>query len=348
MLTAGQHSVYFSFSSGPGFLILVKQPIAILDHDGTQFNERALREARAREAGSPLRDPLIRRMGSGCRYEDLPLAGPSDLSFMRDQPSFIEAPPNFGEFESGCRSGTRAQVQSVISTSPAPTPAPTPRSSTMGSVWLSERIMLMLDAIFWLPARLLSFSSSCSSPWMDAKHSAEHGAVLLPSVVENHGLFRWFLDHGANPNLRKQQEYQYGGSNPNSCAALEKAARQGKVEAVRMMLDAGAVIQNGFLLHAAAAALPPSANPHVGPVTPGRDFDISRIPVMALLVEHGADVNQKQGPQTENMVPGYAIVEAVMAGAVRQVRWVLTGAWSGSHKEGPMEKCGRVCVRNGK
>lgn len=48
---------------------------------------------------------------------------------------------------------------------------------------------------------------------------------------------------------------------------------------------------------------------------------MSRIPVMALLVEHGADVNKKE--ESRHMTPQYAIVHAVIAGAVERVRWLL-------------------------
>lgn len=154
-------------------------------------------------------------------------------------------------------------------------------------------------------------------------NSGAWGAVLLPSIVANHSLLRWFLDHGANPNLGEQDEHLYGGPISDSCAALEKMSYQGDLEAVRMLLDSGAVIQNGFPLHEAAGACPPGSNPHAGMVTPSEEFDRSKIPVMALLVERGADVNQLQGPQKGNMVPGYAIVHAVMAGAVERVRWLL-------------------------
>ena len=66
---------------------------------------------------------------------------------------------------------------------------------------------------------------------------------------------------------------------------------------------------------------PPGTNPHAAPVTPSRKFDIGRIPVMDLLVSHGADVNQKE--ESKHMVPGYPIMYAIMAGAVERVNWLL-------------------------
>ena len=90
---------------------------------------------------------------------------------------------------------------------------------------------------------------------------------------------------------------------------------------MRLLLDAGAEIQNGIPLHYAAGACPPGMNPHVARVTPSKEFDTSRIPVMALLVERGADVNKEH--MSRHIVPKYAIAHAIMAGAVERVRWLL-------------------------
>ncbi|KAL2820580.1 ankyrin repeat-containing domain protein [Aspergillus cavernicola] len=299
--------------------------------------ERAIKEAHVRETGEALRDPLIGQMSSGC-YEDLPLTNPSDLSFVPDKPSFIGPPPSyFDAFESGCRKGPIATVQSIINSEACtPTPAFLHHGLCLalraGNVEVARYLLAKgAPVVRKTPGNILSapvdqqislFELLADHGWTPNTPNF-YGAVLLPSVLTNHNLLRWFLVHGANPNLGQQQGYRYGGSSADSCTSLENAARQGNVEAVRMLLDAGAVIQNGFPLHAAAAALPPGANPHVGLVSPSKDFDTSRIPVMALLVEHGADINHHQGPQTGNLMPGYPINEAVMAGAVERVRWLL-------------------------
>lgn len=39
---------------------------------------------------------------------------------------------------------------------------------------------------------------------------------------------------------------------------------------------------------------PPGIEPYVGYVTPSKEFNVSRIPVIALLVEHRADINQRE------------------------------------------------------
>ena len=90
---------------------------------------------------------------------------------------------------------------------------------------------------------------------------------------------------------------------------------------MRLLLDAGAEIQNGIPLHYAAGTCPPGTSPYDRGVTSSKEFDTSRIPVMALLVERGADVNKEHN--SRHMVARYAILLAVMAGAVERVRWLL-------------------------
>lgn len=155
-----------------------------------------------------------------------------------------------------------------------------------------------------------------------------YGAVLLPRVVTNLPLLRWFLAHGANPNLgpQRDQRDRTGPSDTDSAAALESAAARAPVEAVRMLLDAGARIQNGNPLHYAAGVYPPWTRPpgsraHMEGTAPSKEFDVDRIPVMQLLVERGADVNKQM--QSRHMDAQYAIVYAVMAGAVERVKWLL-------------------------
>ncbi len=142
-------------------------------------------------------------------------------------------------------------------------------------------------------------------------------------MVTNLPLLHWFLLHGADPNLGEQRDHRNrtGGSNTDACAALEAAAGQGNIAAVRLLLDAGAEIRHGIPLHFAAGACPLGMNSYTGRMTPSKECDQSRIPVMALLVERGADVNQAE--KSRHMVARYAIVHAVMAGAVERVRWLL-------------------------
>lgn len=115
-----------------------------------------------------------------------------------------------------------------------------------------------------------------------------------------------------------------GTSDTDSCAALTAAAAADSLEAVRLLLDAGARVQNGAPLHSAAGACPPGtpagARLNAG-VTSSKEFDISRIPVMEMLVEHGADVNQVE--DSRYVLAQYPIVYAAMAGAVERVKWLL-------------------------
>ncbi|KAF7715892.1 Uncharacterized protein PECH_005771 [Penicillium ucsense] len=150
-----------------------------------------------------------------------------------------------------------------------------------------------------------------------------YGAVILPSIVEDLPLLSWFLTHGANPNLGPQQLWhdRLGPSETEACVALETASARGSFEAVKMLLEAGARLDYGTPLHSAAGACLKGTNPHAGRVTPSKEFDIDRIPVMRLLVEQGADVNQKA--ESRHMIPQYAIVHAVMAGAFERVKWLL-------------------------
>lgn len=153
-----------------------------------------------------------------------------------------------------------------------------------------------------------------------------YGEVLLPRVVTNLPLLQWFLEHGADPNLGTQPDRRdrMGVSVTDSGAALTKAAYAGDLEAVRLLLDAGARAQNGTPLHAAAGACPPGtlagATLNEG-VMSSKEFDESRIPVMALLVEHSADVNAAEDKRL--VLAQYPIVLAAMAGAVERVKWLL-------------------------
>ncbi|KAI9683536.1 MAG: hypothetical protein M1822_006076 [Bathelium mastoideum] len=111
-----------------------------------------------------------------------------------------------------------------------------------------------------------------------------YGDVLLPQVVKNPLLLKWFLDHGANPNLGAQRDSRdrLGPSDAKSCAALEAAAAHADLST---------------------------------------EFDRARIPVMEELVKRGADVNQKL--ESRYMEPRWAVKLAVMAGAVERVGWLL-------------------------
>ncbi|KAL4909322.1 hypothetical protein BDW74DRAFT_80062 [Aspergillus multicolor] len=296
--------------------------------------------AGARETGRlPPRDlQQMALMDQGFRYEDIPLLDPNDLTFITEIPQFIgPRPAYYNSFEAACREGFVASVQAAISSKAcASTPAFLHNGLCLavkaGNVDVARYFLASgAPVVRKTPEHILSAPVDKQIPLFELfieydwtpNTPGMYGNVLLPFVAKGHSRLEWFLAHGANPNLGPQQEHRFGPSATNSCVALEKAAYQGDVKAVRMLLDAGAVIQNGFPLHAAAGACPPDWDPRIGRVHPSKDFDESMIPVMSLLVARGADINQYQGQQRGNQVPNYAIVEAVKAEAVERVRWLL-------------------------
>jgi hypothetical protein len=272
----------------------------------------------------------------GSKYEDLLIMAPGDISFFSATPaSASEVPTYFKPFEFACQQGLLSIIQSIVA-SENPTPAFLHHglTCTLASGHLeTARYLLASGApivretpsnIFFAPfERQVALFDLLDHHGWTPNTPTFYGAVFLPRTVTNLPLLRWFLDHGADPNAGEWQtsNERRGGSGNRSCAALEAAATHGEVEAVGMLLDAGARINFGVPLHLAAGACPPGTNPHATRVVPTRKFDISRIPIMELLVSRGADVNRKQ--LSQHMVAQYAIVHAVMAGATERVRWLL-------------------------
>ena len=274
--------------------------------------------------------PQVQSQTMGSSLDDIPIIDSTDLDFGLPKPAFIQS------FESACRNGPQSTVQSTVSSE-----IRTPRFLNNGLVialragnveCVSYLLSVGAPISRTTPAHILSAPAHQQLALFEllAHHGwtpntpGFYGDVLLPRVVTNHQLLVWFLDHGANPNLGAQRDNRdrMGGSDTNSCAALERAVSCGDLEAVRLLLDAGAVIRNG-VLHRAAGACPSGTNPYSKRVTPSMEFDVGRIPIMELLLERGGiDVNEKEA--SRYMVPGYAIVYAVMAGAVQRVKWLLT------------------------
>ena len=274
--------------------------------------------------------PQLRRVG-GSRYDDLPIDPRGYGAIDREQ---VYIPT----FESACQHGPLSTVQSIVSETPLQ-----PRTRSFlhrglavaleaGNIDIARYLLSVGAPIVRLtPNNILRAPSDQQIPLFELllQHGwtvntpGFYGRVLLPHVIDKPHLLHWFLLHGANPNLGEQRDVRdrTGGPDTDSCVALERAASQGNLAAVRLLLDAGAEIQNGLPLHYAAGTCPPGMHPHAVRVTPSKEFDESRIPVMALLVERGADVNKEE--VSRHMVAKYAIVHAVMAGAVERVRWLL-------------------------
>lgn len=278
-------------------------------------------------------------------YDGHPMEQPADASFVGETPEYVVS------FENACQRGPTSAIQSII-TAEARSPAFLHHGLNVAlSAGNTEAVRYLLSAgapiVRRTPACIFAAPPDQQIPLFElfTQHGwspntpGDYGAVLLPKTVTSLPLLRWFLIHGANPNLGAQQASNDPTSGPNfqSCAALEAAAAHGSVEAVRMILDAGAEIRFGTPLHYAAGAVPSGTRPNGGPQNMMRDaenkeFDMGRIPVMGLLVERGADVNQLG---ESRLVAHHPIMYAALAGAVERVRWLLEqgadpearGAW---------------------
>ena len=96
-------------------------------------------------------------------------------------------------------------------------------------------------------------------------HGWEVDDAMLRSHVQHPELIALFLAHGANPN----------SSSPRGFSPLDIAALRGPLETVKLLLKHGAMVgPNSAALHAAAQGDAPD-----------------RIPIMACLMEKGADIN---------------------------------------------------------
>jgi ankyrin repeat protein len=270
-----------------------------------------------------------RSMVMGSHFDDLPTLEPEDFDHKCPEPSPLSS------FDFACRDGPVSTIEETVTSKPR-TPAFLHRGLLIalraGNVETAQYLLSKGAPIasqtpdFILKAPLNKqiplFELFTAHGWTPNTPGL-YGAVLLPRLVNDLPLLSWFLANGANPNLGSQKDFhdRHGNPDTKSCNALEKAAARGSVEAVRMLLGAGARIQNGAPLHYAAGVCPEGANPHAGRVKPSKKFDVSRVPVMDLLVKNGADVNYKV--ESRHMEPQYAIVHAVMAGAMERVKWLL-------------------------
>ncbi|KAI7760534.1 hypothetical protein LZL87_009418 [Fusarium oxysporum] len=281
--------------------------------------------------------PEQRRAGNrmGASYDDIPINEPNDLMLFN---GYAFSQPDFVQFSRACREGDMSTVESIV-TSQSRTPAFLHEGlfNALGSGKV-DVARYLLDS--GAPITRVTPSWALAAPKGQQKPLFElflqhgwsvntpgfYGAVLLPPVIRagNDALLDWFLENGADPNLGKQQDNRdrFGEPETNSCEALETAAVMSTVETVQKLLNAGAKIDNGAPLYYAAGACPPGSNPHAGLVTPSKEFDESRISVIALLVKNGARVNDKL--ISRHMTAQYPIVNAVMAGAIERVKWLLS------------------------
>ncbi|KAI9794097.1 MAG: hypothetical protein M1833_000462 [Piccolia ochrophora] len=136
------------------------------------------------------------------------------------------------------------------------------------------------------------------------------GRYMLPSVVQDESLTRWFLDQGADPNLGTDPwlttSGEYACERPKRGAALNNAADHSTVAVFDLLLERGAKMERSVPLHAAAISVE----------------DAGRIPMMAHLLELGVDINGSDdvwGPYRRGTPLHHAVAEVHL----EKVRFLL-------------------------
>lgn len=133
------------------------------------------------------------------------------------------------------------------------------------------------------------------------------GQTALSAFVKNETLLKWFLEHGADPNLGAPLSAQPDSTPvPNSGSSLNCAASVATPEVFDLLLQHGAKLENSQPLHMAAA---------------GQE-DAGRIPMMEYLVGKGVDVNGSDEARGFRAV-GPPLFYAIRQGQVEKVRWLL-------------------------
>ncbi|RAK80777.1 ankyrin [Aspergillus fijiensis CBS 313.89] len=256
-------------------------------------------------------------------YNDLPISSPIDRTCID------RTPPPSTPFDHLCRKGPLSALQEALSTEPL-SPAFLHRALThalqAGNLQTAEYLLTsgapILErtpvSILEGPEdqRLRLFDLLNRRGWHPHTHRPVD-RIILSRVVNDAPVLEWFLAHGFNPN-------DVGPiTGAQGLTPLELAANYGNPKSVRLLLDAGANIEEGAPLHCAAGRCPAGWNPHVYPnqKIQNEDSDRAQIPIMELLVERGAKVNAAE--ETQHMTHRYALVYAVVAGARYRVRWLL-------------------------
>ncbi|KAL9094066.1 MAG: hypothetical protein Q9165_003736 [Trypethelium subeluteriae] len=238
-------------------------------------------------------------------------------------------------FEVACRAGDLEYARNVISSHP-PASEFLADGVLLASIHGQAAILRMLleqDADFARRPPLSAILEAPASAQLDLfKAFADFGwhpntptenSLVLSHrlVVTNTPLLEWLLENGANPNLGHLRGS--GMLIANSGDALEIAAKHCPLSTVALLLAHGAQAENSMALNRAAGAYPPGGNFYYSRARPTPEFDRDRIPVMELLLQHGADINGDERQGRRDRTPGLPVTYAVMARAVERVKWLL-------------------------
>ena len=133
------------------------------------------------------------------------------------------------------------------------------------------------------------------------------GQTALSAFVKNEALLKWFLEHGADPNLGPPSNPQPDSVPvPNSGSTLNCAASVATPDVFDLLLRYGAKLENSQPLHMAAAS----------------QEDSERIPLMEYLI--GKDVNVNGSDEARGFhAVGPPLFYAIRQGQVEKVRWLL-------------------------
>ena len=304
---------------------------------------------------------LVRQLQSGKQRQDIRWAAEELQRPIHEQPEYrehlmttseiddmpvhdadlAEPPPvaESAELEFACRSGHLIQAEQIIGRVKERRPL-TPRllhpsltaSLEAGHVEVTRYLLdsgahiarIIPETVLKAPLeqQVALFKALSDHGW-SPNTPGLYGAVLLPRLIAAPTIFHWFVDHGADPNLGEQRYStdRFGASDTQSCRTLQVAAAHGSLGTVQTLLNAGARIDFGAPLHSAAGVTPNDVNIYDLPGPMSQDFDSGRIPIMKLLVEKGADVNEFD--RSRYAVPRLAIILSIMANAVERTKWLL-------------------------
>ncbi|KAF6225512.1 hypothetical protein HO133_009512 [Letharia lupina] len=141
----------------------------------------------------------------------------------------------------------------------------------------------------------------------DVNSPVTGGQPALSAFVKNEALLKWFLDHGADPNLGPPPSPQPDSAPvPDSGSTLDCAASAATPATFDLLLQHGAKLENSQALHMAAAS----------------QEDAGRIPMMEYLLRKGCDINAGDEARGFQAV-GPPLFYAIRQGQVQKVRWLL-------------------------